>query len=170
LHSLRLRENWANPSPFEKPCQDFSEASPEDQATLVSCTGSYPRLPSTISLIFDSEQCNLYLFQYNVYSFAIFVYLVSIVSGTRQTQMIVKSLEGGTITLAVGETHGNVIACLGKSTLKGSNSICCEAQNWLDRQFPARGFAPTATIVFPLREKRQGRRRSQEIPGATIEE
>jgi len=59
----------------------------------------------------------------------------------------------GTITVAVGETHGNVIGCSSKSTLKGSNSIRGKADNCLDRQLPARGFAPTATIVFPLRGK-----------------
>jgi len=88
-----------------------------------------------------------------IYSFAIFVYLVRIASGTRQTQIIVKSPEGGTITVAVGETHGNVIGCLSKATQKGSNSIRGKAHYWLDRQLPARGFAPTATIVFPFRGK-----------------
>jgi hypothetical protein len=88
-----------------------------------------------------------------IHSFAIFVYLVPIVSETRQTQIIVKSPEEGTRTVAVGETHGNVISCLSKSTLKGSNSIRGKAHNWLDRELLARGFAPTATIVLLRREK-----------------
>jgi len=53
------------------------------------------------------------------YGFAFFVYVVPTVSGTRQMQIIVKSPEGGTTTVAVGETHGNVNGCLSKSTPKG---------------------------------------------------
>jgi len=49
--------------------------------------------------------------------------------------MIVKSPGGGPTTVAVGETHGNVIGCWSKSTLKGSNGIRCKAHNWLDRQW-----------------------------------